>query len=278
MTAFLQNPKSAGIAVGIGYFGYFPTGQTSCNPADYSRAAVGIAPLPGNAQPIISSLQGATPTGETPTPAAIQGACTYAAQWKNANPGHVVVILLVTDGVPEAPVSRNCKPTLADAQTAAQSCDKQQGIPTYVLGVGANLDNLQAIAQAGGTTHAYLAGSGMDVSANVLDALNQIRDSAAVPCKFKIPPPPQGQTLNPAQVNVSYEDAAGTPHVVPSAGSATNCATGGWYYDNPQAPTTVELCQSSCDEVTASLIAGSVLGKPAHLSLEYGCATVIKTH
>lgn len=279
MEQFLQNPKSAGISVGIGYFGNFPIGQASCNPADYSKPAVPIALLPGNTQALTNSLQAAQPTGETPTPAAITGACMYATQWKNQNPGHALVILLVTDGVPEAPQSApRCVPTLQAAQTAAQDCLSQQGIATYVLGVGANLDNLQAIAQAGGTGHAYLAGGTTDISGNVLDALNQIRDSAAVPCKFKIPPPPNGETLNPAQVNVTYEDAAGSIHVVPGAGNAQNCANGGWYYDNPNGPTTVELCQSSCNEVTAALIAGSVLGKPASISLAFGCATQTNTH
>jgi hypothetical protein len=226
----------------------------------------------------MNSLNQAQPTGETPTPAAIGGACQYATQWKSQNPGHELVILLVTDGVPEAPVSApRCVPTLQDAETAAQTCLSQQGIPTYVLGVGANLDNLQGIAKAGGTDHAYLAGATMDVSGSVLDALNQIRDSAAVPCKFKIPPPPNGQALNPAQVNVTYNDAAGASHIILGAGNAQNCANGGWYYDNPTTPTTVELCPSSCNDVTAALIAGSVLGKPASISLQFGCATQTNT-
>jgi von Willebrand factor type A domain len=278
MNQFLQNPKSAGISVGLGYFGNFPIGAASCNAADYARPAVPIAPLPGNAQALINSLNQAQPTGETPTPAAINGACQYATQWKSQNPGHALVILLVTDGVPEAPQTRTCKPTLQDAQAAAQACSSQQGISTYVLGVGANLDNLQAIAQAGGTTHAYLAGGTTDISGSVLDALNQIRDSAAVPCKFKIPPPPNGQALDPNRVNVTYNDAGGTLTVIPGAGTAQNCASGGWFYDNPQAPSTVELCPSSCNDVTAALIAGSVLGKPASISLQFGCATQTNTH
>jgi hypothetical protein len=276
MNDFLGNPKSAGLGVGIGYFGYLPLGNTSCNPADYSRPAVGIAPLPGNTQAIEASLQGAMPTGETPTGAAIRGACTYAAQWKNTNPGRQVVVLLVTDGVPEAPVSRNCKPTLPDAEAAAQDCLSQNQVATYVLGVGANLDNLSGLAQAGGTGHAYLAGT-MDVSASVLDALNQIRDGAQVPCKFKVPPPPSGQTLDPSRVNVSYDDTSGKSNLVPSAGTMANCAAGGWYYDNPAAPTTLSLCPSTCDTVTAQLVAAAVLKKSSALSIEYGCSTVSVT-
>jgi hypothetical protein len=279
MQQFLENPKSVGISVGIGYFGDFQIGQASCNPQDYADSAVDIGPLPQNTPALVQSINQAQPTGETPTGAAIRGACMYSTQWKTQHPGHGLIILLVTDGMPEAPSSgRRCVPTLPDAQAAAQECLTQQSIPTYVLGVGANLDNLQAIAQSGGTNHAYLTNGAADVSGTILDALNQIRDSAAVPCKFKIPPPPSGQTLNPAEVNVAYDDAAGTQHIVPGASTAANCANGGWFYDNAQNPSTVELCPTSCEEVTASLVAGAVLGKPAHISLVFGCGTITNIH
>jgi hypothetical protein len=279
MTQFLHHEKSVGISVGIGYFGYMQIGNASCDPNDYSRADVEIGPLPGNIPALENSLRGAQPTGETPTGAAIRGACAYGTDWKARNPGRSVIILLVTDGMPEAPSSGpRCVPTLQDAQAAAQECLSQQSISTYVLGVGANLDNLRAIAQAGGTGDAYLTNGMADVTGTILDALNKIRDSAAVPCRFKIPPPPDGQTLNPAQVNVTYNDAGGTQHVVPGAGSSGNCSNGGWYYDNANNPTSVELCPSSCDEVTAALVAGSVLGRPAKISLVFGCGTITMIH
>src|ERR1043165_9500861 len=50
MSDFLESPNSAGMSIGIGYFGYMQIGQASCNPNDYARADVGIAALPGNAK------------------------------------------------------------------------------------------------------------------------------------------------------------------------------------------------------------------------------------
>src|SRR5262249_24491554 len=105
-------------------------------------------------------------------------------------------------------------------------------------------------------------------------ALNQIRDGAQVPCKFKVPPPPSGQTLDPGKVNVSYEDTSGKSTLVPSAGSMDNCASGGWYYDDPGNPATLSLCPSTCDAVTTQLVAASILKKNTSLSIEYGCTTV----
>src|SRR5262249_8530203 len=101
---FLHDPDSAGLAVGIGYFGYMPIGKTSCQSSDYRSPAVSIAELPGNTSALLQSLNGVSPVGETPTGAAIRGACGYANDYQSSHSGHVVSILLVTDGVPEAPV------------------------------------------------------------------------------------------------------------------------------------------------------------------------------
>jgi hypothetical protein len=271
---FLVSPDSAGINVGIGYFGYFPSGNTSCNPDDYSQAAVPIGLLPDNAPAIANSLNSISPVGETPTGAAIRGACAYAQGWRNQNPGFNVVTLLVTDGVPETPVSRNCDANLPDAENAAGEC-QQAGVPTYVLGVGANLDNLSRLAQAGGTGDAYLVGAGQDVTGAVLAALNQIRDSASVPCDFAIPPPPSGQQLDPNLVNVTYKDPNGSDHLIRGVVDAGGCgADGGWHYDNNANPQLVQLCPASCNDVTAALISGSVLGRNTSIDIRYGCGTV----
>src|SRR6185503_17869708 len=54
--AFLNDPESAGIGVGIGYFGYQCIGETSCNPDDYAVPKVPIGVLPANAGAILGSL------------------------------------------------------------------------------------------------------------------------------------------------------------------------------------------------------------------------------
>jgi hypothetical protein len=268
---FLLDSKSSGIGVGIGYFGYQPIGSTTCDPAAYQTAAIGVAPLPGNAQPIIDSLAGIQPTGETPTGAAIRGACTYASGWKQANPGHAVVILLVTDGKPEAPLTSKgggCTPTLDDAVAAATECvHSDAAIRTYVLGVGPLLENLTQIAQAGQTNQAYLVESG-DVTTQVLDALNRIRGDASIPCQFKMPMPPEGETLDYGQVNIIFTDTACQTRTIYYVDKVESCdpAQGGWYYDNPAAPKSIQLCARTCDDV-------SVPGSQFLLSV--GCQTVV---
>jgi hypothetical protein len=167
-----------------------------------------------------------------------------------------VVLLLLTDGEPKAPMtcaSGTCCPTLADAVQAAADCrGGEPGIATYVLGVGPFLDNLQQIAQAGGTDHAYLIGD-QDVEQKVLQALDSIRNAASIPCELKIPEPTGGTALDYGLVNVAYQDsscALSTIYNVPDAPSC-DAAAGGWYYDDPAAPSSVKLCGASCDRVSA---------------------------
>lgn len=251
---FLES-QGAGVEVGLGYFGMDALGQTSCDPNHYSTPAVPIAPLPQNTQALEQSLNQANPTGETPTGAAIRGACTVARGWVGQNPGHVTVILLVTDGNPEAPLSSvtgTCSPTLPDAQQAATDCAGQQPqVPTYVLGIG-NLANLNQIAQAGGTQQAYLVDPNSDVAAQVLDALNKIRTTAQVPCQFKVPTPPNGETFKKDYVNIEFTDPSGTPVIVYNVGNPNGCdpVNGGWYYDNDQNPQSILLCPATCTTVT----------------------------
>ena len=263
---FLRDQASSAIGVGVGYFGYQPIGQTTCVATDYATPSVTVTL---DHEAILGSLAQREPIGETPTGAAIRGACGYAKDWKTANAGHQVVMLLLTDGEPKAPQSCStgaCCPTLADAVQAATDCrNGKPGIKTYVLGVGPFLDNLQQIAQAGGTEHAYLIGD-QDVEQKVLQALNTIRGDASIPCTLKIPEPTGGTELNYGLVNVAFQDSSCTLSTIYNVPGAASCdaTAGGWYYDNPAAPSSVNLCGASCDQV-------SVPG--GRLAFTVGCQT-----
>jgi hypothetical protein len=254
--SFLRDQASAAIGVGVGYFGFQPIGQTSCLANDYASPSV---PVTLDHEAVLRSLAERQPIGETPTGAAIRGACGYARELKTRNVGHSVVLLLLTDGEPKAPMSCStgaCCPTLADAVQAASDCRSgeagQPGIKTYVLGVGPFLDNLQQIAQAGGTAHAYLIGD-QEVEQKVLQALNSIRGDASIPCQLKIPEATAGNELDYGLVNVAYQDSSCTLSTIYNVPNVASCdaASGGWYYDNPDAPSSVNLCGESCDRVSA---------------------------
>jgi hypothetical protein len=250
---FLKAPESAGLGVGIGYFGYHPLSCmcTSCNPADYATPKVEIGELPGQAAALMASLGGIEPTGETPTGAAIRGACTYAKARKAANPMRNISILLVTDGEPKAPLSMatGCNPTLEDAVAAAGEC-AAAGISTYVLGVGPSLDNLNKIAAAGQTKNAYLVAAGG--TPGIIKALSDIRSNAMIPCQMQIPGVGT-RAVDFQKVNVVYADAACKASTFNYVESVDRCGSGGgWYYDNKMAPTQINLCNLTCEQVKAA--------------------------
>jgi len=256
---FLEDDQSRGIGVGLGFFGDFPAGRTSCDPADYADPDVGIADLPGNAPAVLEELNAAEPTGETPTGAAIRGACQYIGVWHEQHPGRKKVILFVTDGVPEAPSTDDCNPTLDDAVAAAADClENAPNVETYVLGVGQALDNLNNIAQAGGTERAYLVdgSGGADVSQSVVQALNAIRADAVIPCTLPIPTPSGGAAVDLNSVNIGICDSSGAAVSSFNVETAGDCGDqrGAWYYDDNG--TTIQLCDATCDTVG---VAGATL-------------------
>lgn len=256
MGEFVADPLSAGIGLGLTFFGQHPLGSADCNPASYAEPVTPIGALPGNASNIMQALNAVAPAGETPTGAALRGACEYADRSRRDS-GHQVVILLLTDGKPEAPVTcaggqGTCCPSLSDAVDAASACYAMgSGVRTYVLGVGPLLANLSDIAAAGGTERAYLVESG-DVGAEVLTALNRIRADAAIPCELELPPAPPGKALDFNRVNIQYTspECEGTRfyYVERPEDCGSHAA---WYYDDPQNPRRIQLCPTSCEQVSA---------------------------
>ncbi len=151
LTNWVHAEESAGIGVGLGYFGHQCIGQTTCEAVDYATPLVGIGALPQQGAAIEDALGQLLPTGETPTGPALRGACSVAKTWKAAHAARTVVLLLVTDGAPKAEVScpAGCCPDLPDAVDAALECRDLEGISTYVVGVGPALSGLSDIATAG---------------------------------------------------------------------------------------------------------------------------------
>jgi hypothetical protein len=230
-TQFLNAPESAGIGVGLQFFG------TSCDVATYSTPKVAIAALPGNAQALTAAFP-ILPIESTPTEPALRGAINYARTWQTGHADHKVVVLLVTDGEPT-----ECNSTVPSVtQVATDGFGGTPSIPTYVLGLGLSLTNLHSIAMAGGTNQAFIVdpNSGSALAA----AMNQIRGSA-LPCDYALPK----NTTDPKKVNIDFTPAGGTTTRLIYVGDAASCdpVKGGWYYDNPQMPSRLIVCSQTCD-------------------------------
>jgi hypothetical protein len=75
-------------------------------------------------------------------------------------------------------------------------------------------------------------------------AFEAIRSQVKVSCNFAVPDAPAGQTVDKDHINVGFTPGGGveTPLVYSKDCSAPNA----WRYDNPAAPSQIELCPTSC--------------------------------
>jgi hypothetical protein len=221
-------------------------GNVSCTVSDYAVPEVPIEPLAMNSQAIIASMAAHSPATTTPTLPAVQGGIQFASKYQTDHPDYKVVLVLATDGEPSG-----CNSTLANVVDAAtMGLNGMPSIQTYVIGVGNNLSNLDAIAMAGGTQHAFLVSDG-NVQQDLLMALTAIRGSE-VPCEYSVPVPSTGKDLDFGKVNVQYTPTNGTAQVMQKVENAAACPASGnfWYYDNNAAPTQIKLCENSCKQLT----------------------------
>ena len=237
-------------------------GSDSCTASDYAGAAVEIAPLPGVAPMIVSSIAAHSPTTSTPTSAALQGVIDHAKAWAQAHANDAVVVVFATDGDPT-----ECDTSLPNIDAiAAAGVAGTPKILTFVIGVGSSLSSLNGIAAAGGTTSAFIVDTGGNTNQQFLDAMNAIRHSV-LGCQYQIPMPTTGSP-DYGTVNVVFTNN-GVATTFPYVMTKQNCpASGdGWYYDNPASPTQIILCNSTCQRVESQTT--------AEVDITLGCATVI---
>jgi hypothetical protein len=285
LVSFLNDPRNNSTGIGIGYFP--GSAQTACAPgvagclcipginiciatdggsctvSDYAKPAVPLA-LPPQLGAIVSDITGHRISGGTPTRPALEGALQYLDQWASQHPERKPLLVLATDGEPSGCAS-NVPQDVADVATRALT--GPHAIRTFVIGVGRSLVSMNLVAKAGGTDHAFLVDTGGDVAKEFADALDQIR-GAASSCDFIIPSASAaGEAIDPLKVNVSITaSGSSTPMTVPQTfnGDPKNCDTaGGWYYDNPAAPTMIKLCDATCRALNGSAI-----------QVAFGCDTI----
>lgn len=247
----------------------------TCDIPTYAAPAVNIAPLPGNRQPLIDSVNGQLPNGSTPTHAALSGGIQYAQDWATQNPDRRSIVVLVTDGQPTS-----CPPT--DIQQIAQvAADGLPDVTTFAIGVftpdGATQgrNNLDTIAQAGGSDEAFIVDTMQDVRQEFLDALEEIRGEGLT-CELALPEPPPGRSLDFRKVSVVITEGQNATTVDYVGAGVAGCdpVAGGWYYDEDPTvdggpePTKITLCPTTCESVKEL--------QEAELAIKLGCENVIQ--
>lgn len=236
--------------------------QVSCTPEDYKPLFTPPLSLPAGATTLVSTIASKQPQGGTPTAPALRGALDAAAKRAEQFPEHKEIVLLATDGFPS-----NCDPAieLGDPSTGiplvaqAAADGRARGIVTFVIGVfspaeeSAAKTNLDSIADAGGSTSAYVITTDQPVTQQMVAALNEIRTNAAA-CDYVIPRP-DGSVLDATKIQIRLVGPGGEVWL-PRKSSIGECGPdGGFVFDKdpfgPLPPARVQLCPASCAIVKA---------------------------
>lgn len=291
LTDFLSAPLNTQLNAGIGYFPVdasstcsagepgclcipfinlcLPNLGGSCATGDYTTPAVPLSLPPAPAR-VIDDLSARDVAGGTPTAAALGGTYRYLETWSLAHPGRQPVAVLATDGEPTGCADNDTANVAALARSALLG---PQRIQTFVIGVGPALEALDQVAAAGGTERAFLSDTPSDLQADFASALDAIRNRAAT-CSFSIPEATDPNRVDSGRVDPGLVNVRLTPAGSNEAtwigktpdGTVNGCgARGGWFYDDPGAPTRIQLCDATCDGAAQ-----------ARLEIELGCRSAVQ--
>jgi Mg-chelatase subunit ChlD len=256
LDSFFKSAESKGITVSLIAF---PLNNNTCSGGTYQAPIAADVALPDANGTLSQTIAGLSGDGTTPTTAALQGAIAYAqgVSTKLAGKGKVAVVM-ATDGLPQG-----CSgDSISSASNVASNA--KATVPTYVIGVGNLLNDLNSLASAGGTSKAFIVSTATQtaVGTDFAKALSDIRGKSLA-CEYGLPAAPAGQTLDYQKVNVQYSPSGGAATTLKYSDGCS--AADGWRYDNAQNPTKILLCQSSCDKVKAD--------GTAKIDLVLGCQT-----
>ena len=208
---------------------------------------------------------------------ALRGIANYTTN--NQTAGREMIGVLITDGD-----ATECDTNNSNLAGIIADHLMDTGLRTFIIGMdGANEDNLEELAIAGGADphndfcggvatpcHYWNVGNGSgDVLANALQAISQ--QAVPLPCEIDVTglTAPQGEVLDYGRVNVTLTQDE-TVTIIPQVGNAGVCRSDQptWYYDVPNAPTKIHLCENACDTASAA-------GDGAILNVVAGCTNTI---
>ena len=251
-----------------------------CDGSDYASALIPQTSLPvASDSSLVQRISDETFSGGygTRIAGALRGIANYTAN--NQTAGREMIGVLITDG--DANGCEEGNSTLAGI-IADHLTDT--GLRTFIIGMtGATEATLEVLAAAGGADpHSDFCGNvgpechywnvGNGSGAALASALQAIAEQAVpLPCEVDVTglTAPVGEVLDYGRVNVTLTEGE-TVTTIPQVGNAGACPLDqpAWYYDDPNAPTKIFLCQTACDAVSAA-------GDGASLNVVAGCTDTI---
>lgn len=100
-----------------------------------------------------------------------------------------------------------------------------------------------------------------------VDIANTVIQDTPIACNYEIPDPPMGETLDPKKVNVEYVPGQGSPDQIPNVVDEDGCGLSGWYYDDPQNPTEIIMCPTTCAALQSD--------EDGKVNVKFGCETEV---
>jgi hypothetical protein len=268
-TAFFSDPEADSLDVALRFWPYGSCNESSCdiNACSVPDVALGSLADQAHEQALISAFNSVGPGGLTPMSAALAGAVQWAVQQSTmtGEGGEPNVVIFLTDGIPTA-----CDQSMPNIIQIAADAYNDEGILTFAVGLqGSNEQDMHDLAAAGGTNMAFIIGSG-NAEQDLLAALQAIQQTVLA-CTFAIPESTDpDKPVDPKQVNITYTPGgSSTPQTIKQVGSAADCgADGGWYYDDPQDPSVIYLCEATCNMVQSD--------EEGAIKVVIGCATEVQ--
>ena len=265
--SFLEGPASTGLNASMTFFPAEGGEDARCDDESYVTPDVAMSTLPsavfGTA---LDSIGSEDWRGGTPTLQVMRGIISYVERQRQASPGRYAAVL-VTDGYPQ-----DCEDDEIENLSEIVAGVARE-LPTYVVGVANpplddapdTVSDLEQVAIAGGTGHAYLIDTG-DPEKTVTGfraAIDAIRGSA-IACVVDIPAPPDGRKFDKESVIVRYQGSAAAN----SLAYDPSCVGGpAWHYDDPANPRQIVLCDQACGTIKADAA--------ARLDVEFSCERLI---
>lgn len=178
-----------------------------------------------------------------------------------------------------APALRNTAATHVVVITDDNSDWSAQQFTDQFTALDPNFDDfvLHAIINGSGSVYNQLAmqTGGLVESINaanfqsIFDTLaNSVITTASLACEYEIPALPPGQVFDATKVNVEFTDGQGGTLPIGNVETPEACAgvADGWYYDDPLDPSSIVLCEQTCDAIQGY--------EQASVSVIFGCDTI----
>lgn len=177
---------------------------------------------------------------------------------------HAIASLIDPDSVQFTCLNCAFQGMLSCNNCAEKCCDKMLGCTPLPADKGQVY--IELVQQTGGIIGDLCI---QDFGPVFQDMATGVVQSAQLSCEYDIPPPPQGEALDPKKVNVNYTPSGQAEMPILFVSAPGDCGVkGGWYYDDPNAPTKIVMCPTTCDTLKAD-----TTGK---IDVLFGCETVIK--